>query len=97
MQLLIERPPCLLPEMRESYVVRFLIRIYRVMGVEEAVVEENEVAGHDLVPAHLLHLALLEQLPARLNQLKVTNPTLQLQHLVHGLLEIQGGLQSRVS
>ena len=59
------------------------------MGVEEAVVEENQVSGNDLVPADLVHLTLFDQLPPRLDQLKVANSTLQLEHLLELFSQFQ--------
>ena len=59
------------------------------MGVEEAVIEEDEVSGNDLVPADLVHLTLFQQLPPRLDQLKVANPTLQPEHLLELFSQFQ--------
>lgn len=59
------------------------------MSVEEAVVEEDEVPPINLVPADLHQLAFLEQLPARLDQLKVPDTTLQFQHLVKLFAQLQ--------
>ena len=52
------------------------------MGVKQAVAKQDEIPWNDLVPADLHQLALLDQLPAGLDQLIVANSGLQSQHLL---------------
>ena len=52
------------------------------MGVKQAVAKQDEIPRDDLVSADLHQLALLHQLPTRLDQLVVPDPCLQPQHLL---------------
>ena len=50
-----------------------------VRAVEETVSEEDEVARHDLLPGDLHHLALLHQLSPGSDELKVAQPSLEVE------------------
>ncbi len=52
-----------------------------IAGVEEAVAQQDKVAGAARpLPGDLVQLALLDQFPARPDQLPVAQPRLQPQH-----------------